>query len=295
MNKKLSVASPYSQKMITPLEFDSMIKKLRGFFMAKNFKETFPQPNLSILAACEDPKTVKSFKFNNNIWPLPQTNQMHLENILMTNSEIIDALFCLTASYREEPNPIPGRHLTSFCMFEAERKGDFDNLIETLSELMVYLGFVSNVKDIPFFTYNQLCEHYNTDMLEAEHETKMWHEFGDVVGITHFVEKTSPFFNMKQEGYDINTGERLYKKCDLIICGQETFGSAERSSNIEEMRNSFYTISNGEYSKLLFEQFGKERVENELEDYLKLNMIERWGFGCGMSRLIRGMKLKELI
>ena len=100
---------------------------------------------------------------------------------------------------------------------------------------------------------------------------------------------------MKQEGYDINTGERLYKKCDLIICGQETFGSAERSSNIEEMRNSFYTISNGEYSKLLFEQFGKERVENELEDYLKLNMIERWGFGCGMSRLIRGMKLKELI
>jgi len=279
----------------TPLEFDIVVQKLRGFFMSKNFKETFPQPNLSILAACEDPKTVKSFKFNNNIWPLPQTNQMHLENILMTNAKTLDALFCLTASYREEPNPIPGRHLTSFCMFEAERKGDFDNLLNTLSELMVYLGFVNNIKDIPFFTYNQLCEHYNTDILEAEHETKMWKEFGDVVGITHFTERTSPFFNMKQEGYDIKSGEKLYKKCDLIICGQETFGSAERSSNIEEMRNGFYTISNGEYSKLLFEQFGKERVENELEEYLKLNMIERWGFGSGVQRLIRGMKLKELI
>ena len=263
--------------------------------MSKNFIETFPQHELSILAACEDPKTVRSFEFTNSIWPLPQTNQMHLERILMQNADNIDGLFCLTASYRDEPNPIPGRHLRSFQMWEAERKGDFANLLQTLSELMVHLKLISKVEDIPFFTYNQLCEHYNTDILESEHELKMWEEFGDVVGITHFTKRTSPFFNMKFAGYDEKTGEEMYNKCDLIICGQETFGSAERSCDVNAMRKNFYTISNGEYSKLLFEKFGKYRVEKELEEFLTFNMIERWGFGSGVSRLMRAMKIKNLI
>ena len=279
----------------TPLQFDSLIQKLRGFFMRRNFKETFPQPNLSILAACEDPKTVRSFKFNNNIWPLNQTNQMHLEHILMSHSDEVDGLYCLTASYREEPNPIPNRHMLSFSMFECESKGDFDNLLDTLSELMVHLGLVEHTSDIPFFTYNELCKHYGVDTLEAEHEAMIWKEYGDVVGITYFPSRTSPFFNMRYHGVDAKTGDGLYRKCDFIICGQETFGCAERSTNVEEMRNSFYTISNGEYAKLLFEQFGKERVELELETFLSLNMIERWGYGCGISRLMRAMKIKNLL
>ncbi|MCF7796068.1 hypothetical protein K9M42_03160 [Patescibacteria group bacterium] len=46
---------------------------------------------------------------------------------------------------------------------------------------------------------------------------------------------------------------------------------------------------------LLFEKFGKERVEQELEDFLELPMITRWGFGMGVSRLLRAMKIKKLI
>jgi aspartyl/asparaginyl-tRNA synthetase len=290
MNKRI-----YEQKITDPQDFSKMISKLRGFFIEKNYLETFPQPRLSILAACEDPKTVRSFNFDGNIWPLPQTSQMQLENILMGNSEIMDGCYCLTASYRDEPNPIEGRHLKSFCMFEAEHKGDFQHLISTLSELVIHLGFVDKKEDIPFFTYNELCKHYNTELLEAEHETMIWEEFGDVVGIIKFTEKTSPFFNMKKEGFDEETGEQLYNKCDLIICGQETFGSAERSSDIDQMRNSFHTISDGMYSKLLFDHFGEERVLKELEDYFELPIIDRWGFGCGTERLLRGMKLKGLI
>ncbi len=290
MHQELEV-TPKTQNF-TPLEFNCLIQKLRGFFLSKNCIEVFPQPDLSILAACEDPKTVRSFEFDGNIWPLPQTNQMHLERILMTNPEL-EGLFCLTASYRDEPNPIPQRHLKNFQMWEAEKKGDFHDLLKTLSELVVELGLVDKTEDIPFFTYNQLCEHYNTDLLTSEHETKMWHEFGDVVGITHFGSKTSPFFNMSSAGYD--NGEEIFNKCDLIICGQETFGSAERSCDIEKMRQNFYTISEGEYSKLLFEKFGKDRVEKELEEFLSLEMSNRWGFGMGVQRLMRAMKLKDLI
>ena len=273
----------FNQEDVTPQDFDTMIQKLRGFFMQKNYIETFPQPTLTILAACEDPKTVRSFKFGGELFPLPQTNQMNLEEIIMKNSKSLDGVYCLTASYRDEPNPIPGRHLSTFCMWEAEHKGDFNHLLQTLSELVVHLGLVEKTEDIPFFTYNQLCKHYGVDILESVHEEMMWKEFGDVVGITHFPKKTSPFFNMSYYGIDEETGEELYNKCDLIVCGQETFGSAERSSNVEHMRDSFHTISDGEYSKLLYDKFGKERVEEELEKYLNNSMIERWGFGVGLQ------------
>jgi len=283
------------QKSIDPQDFNKVISKLRGFFIERNYIETFPQPKLSILAACEDPKTIRSFEFNGGIWPLPQTNQMHLETILMENNENIDGLYTITASYRDEPNPIEGRHLRSFSMFEAEHKGDFNHLIETLSELIVHLGFVKKTEDIPFFTYNELCKKYNTNLLESEHEQLIWEEFGDVVGITYFPRRSSPFFNMGFAKNDEKTGEELYFKCDLIICGQETFGCAERSVSPEEMRDSFHTISDGMYSKLLFDKFGKDRVETELENFLSLPMMSRWGFGMGINRLIRALKIKNLI
>lgn len=286
--------SIFENQSIDPQDFTELISKLRGFFTQNGFVETFPQPKLSILAACEDPKTVKSFEFGGNIWPLPQTSQMHLEEELIKNKESIDGLFCLTASYRDEPSPIEGRHLRTFSMFEAERKGDFNNLIETISNLCYELGLVDSVEDIPIIKYDDLCEHYNVTELTSEHETMIWYEFGDVVAITYFPEKTSPFFNMKQSGKN-DKGEKTFKKVDFIVCGQETFGCAERSVDTEQMRESFNTISNGEYSGLLYEKFGKNRVIEELEDFLSLPMIPRWGFGMGIQRLMRAMKIKGLL
>ena len=64
---------------------------------------------------------------------------------------------------------------------------------------------------------------------------------------------------MSYHGIDEETGDRLYNKCDLIICDQETFGSAERSCDVDGMRESFHS------------------------------------FGLGISRLMRAMKIKELI
>lgn len=283
----------YEQKLIEPQDFNEIISKLRGFFIKKGYVETFPQPRQSILAACEDPSTIKTYEFDGNVWPLPQTSQMHLETELMSND--IDGLYCLTASYRDEPNPIKGRHLKSFTMWEFEHKGDFNDLIKLLNELCVHLGFYKNVNDIPTFTYNELCEHYNTTELTPKHEELIWEEYGDVVGITHFSEKTSPFFNMSYNGLDKKTGEKIYNKVDFIICGQETFGCAERSNDISQMRDSFNSISDGEFSGLLFKLFGKKRVENELEEFLSLPMINRYGGGMGIFRLFRAMKIKGLL
>jgi len=53
-----------------------------------------------------------------------------------------------------------------------------------------------------------------------------------------------------------------------------------------------------EYAHLLYNQFGKERVENELEEFLSLvttNPIVRCGGGIGMTRLIRALDLLEEI
>ena len=60
-------------------KFSRAINKMREFFLDKNFIEVHTQDRRSILAACEDPKTLEVFNYDNTVWPLPQTGQMWLE------------------------------------------------------------------------------------------------------------------------------------------------------------------------------------------------------------------------
>jgi aspartyl/asparaginyl-tRNA synthetase len=90
-----------------------------------------------------------------------------------------------------------------------------------------------------------------------------------------------------------DSGDGLFNKIDVILYGQETIGSAERSCDVEKMRKMFYTIENGGYSSKLFELFGKERVEKELEEFLKNSFIPRFGAGIGMTRLTRAYELMK--
>ena len=62
------------------------------------------------------------------------------------------------------------------------------------------------------------------------------------------------------------------KKIDVILGGMETIRSAERSTDVDMMRDTFHTITDGEYSlQLLYKLFGKERVEAELEKFLEFD------------------------
>jgi hypothetical protein len=59
------------------------------------------------------------------------------------------------------------------------------------------------------------------------------------------------------------------------------------------MREMFYTIEDGGYSGKLFELFGKERVERELNEFLSYDFFPRFGGGIGMTRLARAFEILE--
>ena len=135
---------PYeSPLIIKSCDFSEVIQKLRDFFIKKGYVEVHTQNRLSILAACEDPFTVSTFNYVNEIWPLPQTGQMWLEYELLKNPDV-PGYFCVSTSYRNEPNPVPGRHNLIFPMFEFEMKGGMDELIEMEQELLIHLGYQSS-------------------------------------------------------------------------------------------------------------------------------------------------------
>ena len=261
--------------------YNELVQKMRTFFQSKGFKEVPTQSRLSILAACENPHSITTFEYKGEVWPLPQTGQMWLEYELLKNPEW-EGVYCISTSYRQEKNPIPGRHELIFPMFEFESKGTMKDLLKLEEELLEYLGFDEPVNT----TYEGVCAEYGgVSILEDEHEQRMWKEKGSVVSLQHFPLRTNPFWNM-QHGTN-----GIFNKVDVIMYGQETIGSAERSCDVEKMREMFYTIENGGYSNKLFELFGKERVEKELEEFLSFNFFPRYGGGIGMTRLARAYEL----
>jgi aspartyl/asparaginyl-tRNA synthetase len=165
-------------------------------------------------------------------------------------------------------------------MFEFEMPGTLDDLKAMEVELCKHLGF----DDLTEKTYKEWQEHFGVDgELEARHEETMFEKYGSCM-ITNFPEFTSPFWNMKRYEDGVTS-----KKIDVILGGMETIGSAERSTDVEQMRDTFHTITDGAYSKLLFELFGKERVEAELEKFLEFDFFPRVGGGIGMTRMISAL------
>ena len=281
--------------IINSNDFNSIVMKLRSFFDSKNFVEVHTQSRLSILAACEDPKTISTYSYAGQVWPLPQTGQMWLEYELLNNPNA-SGYYCVSTSYRNEPNPVPGRHDKIFPMFEFEMKGDMEEMKKLEYELLDYLGFnkfYSNDK-YPGGDYIDIAKKYDVVELEHIHEEKLKQDYGPVFFLQNFPNYSSPFWNMKQEdNSSVNGGHA--KKIDVIINGIETIGSAQRSTDPIEMRKQFYNISNGEYANILFSNFTKERVENELNEFLNFNFFERSGGGIGITRLIKVMKDLNLL
>ena len=283
-------------------EYSHAIAKMRAFFYdKKGFVEVPSQSRRSILAACEDPKTISQYIFSGINWPLPQTGQMWLEKELLEHPTV-PGVFCISTSYRNEPDPIPGRHDKIFPMFEFEAHGGEKELISLELELLDFLGFkIDGVRESPpfsqarqthngpyFIKYDEACMELNTGHghLEAEDEPILQKRLGDVIFLTDFPLRSDPFWNMKQQD-----GGSHFSKVDVLLYGMETIGSAERSCNVDEMRNLFYTISDGQYAKLLFNHFGKLRVERELESYFSLDMFPRFGGGIGLTRICRALRL----
>ena len=273
--------------IIDSVKFNKVINKLREFFLAKNFIEVHTQNRLSILAACEDPFNVQTFQYTGKVWPLVQTGQMWLEYEILSKPDVA-GYFCVTTSYRMEPNPVPGRHDVIFPMFEFEFKGDINELVELQKELLVHLGY--NKSNFYENDYKAIAEEFGTTELEHEHEEKLYTDKSPVAFIKNFPEFTSPFWNMRR-----NPDNDTSYKVDVILSGMETFGSAEREVDKDVMRAKFESIMEGSYKNKLFELFGEERTRAELEEYLELNFIKRSGCGIGVTRLIKSMDKEGLL
>lgn len=221
---------------------------------------------------------------------------MQLEYELLTNPEE-KGFFNIGTSFRNEPNPVPGRHDKIFPMFEFETKGNMEDMIKLEKELCEFLGFPKGIKgkskEYPRGQYDKVSKDYNVKELEHEHEAMLEKDYGSVFFLTDFPEFTDPFWNMKRD-----PNSEFAKKVDVIIGGMEVIGSAERSCDKEDMKKRFKTISGGGYSNILYSQFGKERVHSdpkELDDYLNLEFFERFGGGIGVTRLIKVMKKYNLL
>ena len=275
--------------IIDSADFTVVVNKLRDFFQKKGFMEVHTQNRLSILAACEDPNTIATYNYSGNVYPLPQTGQMWLEYEMLKYPERAPGYFCVSTSYRQEPNPTPGRHEVIFPMFEFEIKGGMDELLKMEKELLIHLGFPDD--KLVEVDYRDVAKTYNVSELENDHEEMLCQQHGPTVFLKNFPLETSPFWNMKLYEDDNTTS----KKVDVLLWGMETIGSAQRSTDKEEMRKQFYTISEGGYSGKLFDLFSKERVEKELDEFLNFDFFDRSGGGIGMTRLIRAMKLSNLI
>ena len=264
-------------------QYSDAITRMRDFFQKKKgFIEVPSQARRSILAACEDPKTISQYIFSGVNWPLPQTGQMWLERELLKHPDL-PGVFCISTSYRNEPDPIPGRHDKIFPMFEFESKGTMDDMVRLEEELLEHLGFDQKAA---YIDYDDASDELFTLQLEAEHEAVLQKLHGDVVYLQNFPLHSDPFWNMKQQ-----EDGKHFSKVDVLLYGMETIGSAERSCNVEQMRSLFYSISDGQYSKLLFNHFGQLRVERELEEYFSLDMFERFGGGIGLTRMCRALGL----
>ena len=272
-------------QLISPSKFTNTVGLLRSFFLEKGFLEVHTQNRLSILAACEDPFNVATYNYAGQVWPLPQTGQMWLEHELLSSPDS-KGFFCVSTSYRQEPNAIPGRHDIIFPMFEFEMPGSVDDLKAMEYELCEYLGFDALTEK----TYAEWQDHFQIGRsveMDATHETKMFERFGSAL-ITNFPEMTSPFWNMSRNDDGVTA-----KKMDVILGGMETIGSAERSCDVDMMRDTFHSITGGEYSELLYKLFGKERVEAELEKFLEFDFFQRVGGGIGITRMIAALDKKE--
>ena len=155
--------------------------------------------------------------------------------------------------------------------------------------MLEYLGF-GNRDGYHQGNYLEVAEKYGVKELEHEHEEMLEQDFHKVYFLKNFPNYTSPFWNMYQ-----NNDGKTAAKIDVILHGVETIGSAQRSSDPDEMRRQFMTISDGAYANTLFSQFTRERVLKELEDFLSFDFFTRSGGGIGLTRMIRAMKLSNIL
>lgn len=281
--------------------YDEMVRGTRTFCHDDSLEEVHAGVGMLRLRACEDPDTmvVAAWKGGKkdgeapDYIPLPQSEQMGLENRLMVEGRDTDAMgyFCMSTSHRDEDDLASGRRLRVFPILEVEKWGGFDCLLRWQADYLRHMGFETPV----VVDYRDYAQYRGVTFLNNDDERALAKDAGPVVQLVNHPAGEDdhgdswPFFNMKWEKDERGVYAR---KCDVIIDGVETFGSAERESCPLTMREQFYRSVNGRYAQRLFADMGEATIIAELEAYLGLfdsrKALDntRFGMGVGFTRFM---------
>lgn len=204
--------------------------------------------------------------------------------------ELPKGYFAHNTSTRNESRAGDGRREFKFPLTEFEfqnktEESGFDELAEFLSKLLVHLGF-----DEPKLVYyDEECQKFGTQYIEDKEEQELCDKYGSAVLLGKFPLRSDPYWNMRHSGNDI------YDKIDVIIHGFESAGTAVRSCDPIEMKKNIKLQDSGNYLNTMYDLFGKDRVDNEIDEYTDYKFVPRCGGGLGMSRIIRGLKLEGIL
>ena len=247
----------------TPKAYQQTVNKLRAFFATRNYKEIDPHQYATTLLeshtahyAPGKPGTVS------------QAHELSLEKALLQSPELLPGVFCLT---------------DQSCEFAARKD---TNTAQTIGQALcqwLQLGDRSVHKESD---YRFIADYYKTKFLSPAHEQAIWQDF-------------SPIFTITDKPCVLNTcfttltQEAHAKTTDTVLFGMSSVTSARRSCDPEDMREAFYTVSNGEYAKSLFELFGESRVMGGLEKFLVHNFFPRYGGSIGIPQLMQAIHLAK--
>jgi len=282
--------------------YDETTRAARRFCQEMDsLQEVHAGVGLLRLRACEDPDTMvvapwyggKAEGEDPDFIPLPQSEQMGLENRLMLEGKATDAdgYFSMSTSHRDEEDLGAGRRLRVFPILEVEKWGNFSDLLAWQAEFLMHMGF----EDPIVVDYREYARFKGVTYLNNDDERALAVDVGPVVQlINHPAGEDDhgdswPFFNMRWE----NDSDGVYaRKCDVIIDGVETFGSAERETCPQTMLEQFHRSVNGRYAARLFRDMGEKVIMDELNEYLALfnaedaDANERFGMGVGWTRFM---------
>lgn len=287
--------NPAHYGYIAPKRFHYLFYAISEVLNGKGYCLWLPSEP-SILAACESPETLLQYKEESTgrKFPLDQTNQMWFEYQLLEMGENagLTGLYCLTVSNRDEKN-LEKRHPSRvvnkrFTMFEIEGLIDFEGYLQLMTELLVNLGVKE--RHLIRLSYRSACIALGRDpdrwILTDEDEKTLTEKVSPAILLTHFPQRTNPFWNMAQAPTPAQNGETLYLKADLLLGGMECAGGAQRSQEKQKQLDQFYALPG--YADTLFEKFG-EITNDEMDYYMILTHILRSGCGIGLPRLSEGL------
>lgn len=224
------------------------IRRLRDILNRLKFVEVCVHGELNTLAACDNPRAMCTFNHNGYTWPLPQSCLVALEHILYepkTGTDTSKGVFTVCASYRADSDGDGGR-LALRPKVEVAAFGEYSDMRDTAVTLLQELGFLGKYRFVNYIQHargNAWDPNVVSDILKPETVT--------------FIE------DIPHYRWDANHVSKVY-------CGHtELITVAEHTVESDKLLRAFLTFDEGRLSNHLYAQFGKERVDNDLFEFMR--------------------------